>query len=208
MDERHRRVASEQLREPERRIRRNLKSMRNVAARLRSPLGGLTRMPDSTSNKFAEEQKQPLFMAISHSDASFQDAYAAASRTLPQFIGHLQSGVHAYFSAKLRFRDPGESERLGEDRFVFLWLGCVHYHPTERVFSGSFFDVPPELQKWHQVGQRLAFEGEDIFDWMMLTKDGRLSGGFTLRVSRSKLPESERADYDRYIGVRVYEPAT
>jgi uncharacterized protein YegJ (DUF2314 family) len=97
---------------------------------------------------------------------------------------------------------------LGEDRFEFLWLGGVHYHPAERVFSGSFFEVPPELQKWHQVGQRLAFEGEDIFDWMMLTEDGRLSGGFTLRVSRSKLPENQRADYDRHIGVRVYEPAT
>jgi len=31
-------------------------------------------------------------------------------------------------------------------------------------------------------------------------------GGYTLRVARSKLPESERADYDRYVGVRVYEP--
>jgi uncharacterized protein YegJ (DUF2314 family) len=165
-------------------------------------------MPDATSNKFAEEQKQPLFMAISNSDASFQDAYAAASRTLPRFIEHLQSGMPAYFSAKLRFRDPDESERLGEDRFLFLWLSGVHYHSAERTFSGSFFEVPPEFQKWHQVGQRLGFEGEDIFDWMALTEDGRLFGGFTLRVSRSKLPESERADYDRYIGVRVYEPAT
>jgi hypothetical protein len=43
-------------------------------------LGGFARMPDSTSNKFAGEQKQPLFMAISNSDASFQDAYAATVR--------------------------------------------------------------------------------------------------------------------------------
>jgi uncharacterized protein YegJ (DUF2314 family) len=163
-------------------------------------------MSDSTPSKFAQEQKQPLFIAIADADASFQEAYASASRTLPRFIEHIQSGVRAYFSAKLRFRDPDASERLGEDRFVFLWLACVHYHPAERVFSGGFFEVPPELQKWHQVGQRLGFEGEDIFDWMALTEDGRLFGGYTLRVSRSKLPESERADYDRYIGVRAYEP--
>ena len=120
----------------------------------------------------------------------------------------MQSGIKASFSAKLRFRDPDDSERLGEDRFVFLWLSGVHYHVAERVFSGGFFEVPPEFQKWHQVGQRLAFKGEDIFDWMVLTEDRRLFGGFTLRVSRSKLPESQRADYDRHIGVRVYEPAT
>ena len=78
--------------------------------------------------------------------------------------------------------------------------------PGRGCFFRRLLEVPPELQKWHQVGQRLAFEGEDIFDWMMLTGEGHLSGGFTLRVSRSKLPESQRADYDRYIGVRVYEP--
>ena len=165
-------------------------------------------MPNSTSNKFAEEQKQSLFTAIAKSDADFREAYAAASRTLPRFIEHFQRGIPAYFSANLRFRDPDESKRLGEDRLVYLWLTDVHYQRAERVFSGMFFEVPPELQKWHQVGQRLTFEGEDIFDWMVLSEDGRLFGGFTLRVSRSKLPESERADYDRYVGVRVYEPAT
>ena len=163
-------------------------------------------MSDSIPSEFVQEQKQPLFTAISASDASFQDAYTKASQTLPQFIEHIQSGMRGYFSAKLRFRDPDESERLGEDQFLFLWLIEVHYHPAERVFSGDFFEVPSELQKWHQVGQRLAFEGEDIFDWMALTEDGRLFSGHTLRVSRSKLPENERADYDRYIGVRAYEP--
>jgi uncharacterized protein YegJ (DUF2314 family) len=164
-------------------------------------------MANSTHGKLAEQRKQPLFTAIAKSDTDFHEAYAAASRTLPRFIEHLQSGIPAYFSAKLRFRDPDESERLGEDQLLYLWLTGVHYHPAERVFSGIFFEVPPELQKWHQVGQRLAFEAEDIFDWMVLTEDARLFGGFTLRVSRSKLPESERADYDRYIGIRVYEPA-
>ena len=54
-----------------------------------------THMAESTSSKFAEEQTEPLFMAISKSDAGFQEAYAAASRTLPQFIEHLQSGLDA-----------------------------------------------------------------------------------------------------------------
>jgi uncharacterized protein YegJ (DUF2314 family) len=163
---------------------------------------------DSTDSKFSEGQNKPLFTAIAKSDAEFKEAYAAASRTLPQFIEHLQSGMAAYFSAKLSFRDPDESDRLGEDQLLYLWLTGVQYDAEERVFSGTFFEVPTELQKWHQVGQRLTFDGEDIFDWMVLTEDGRLFGGFTPRVSRSKLAESERADYDRYIGVRVYEPVT
>jgi uncharacterized protein YegJ (DUF2314 family) len=89
---------------------------------------------------------------------------------------------------------------LGENRFVFLWLSDVRYDAAKRKFSGVFFEVPPELQKWHQVGQRLAFDGDEIFDWMMLTENGHLFGGYTLRVTRGTLPESQRADYDRYGG--------
>src|SRR5688500_4593969 len=165
-------------------------------------------MADSTHSKFSAGEKEPLFTAIAKSDTDFQEAYAAASRTLPQFIEHLQGGTPACCSAKLSFRDPDESDRFGEDRLLYLWLTGVRYSSEEPLFSGTFFEVPPELQKWHQVGQTLTFEGEDIFDWMVLTEDGRLFGGFTLRVSRSKLPEGERADYDRYIGVRVYELVT
>ena len=144
-------------------------------------------------------------MAISQSDATFQVAYARAATTLPQFVERIPRGGDVFCSAKLRFRDPDESERLGEDRFVFLWLSAVSYHVGERVFSGTFFEVPPEFQKWHQVGQRLAFDPDDIFDWMVLDK-GHLHGGFTLRLTREKLPESERESYDRYVGVSVYEP--
>ena len=156
-------------------------------------------------SKFSEPQVGGLFMAISQNDADFQLAYAQAAATVPQFIEHLQHSGNAFYCAKLRFRDPDQSERLGENRFLFLWLNAVHYHAAERLFSGAFFEVPPELQKWHQVGQRLAFDPEDIFDWMVL-QDGRLHGGFTLRVARSKRPEAERESYDRYVGVAVYEP--
>lgn len=150
--------------------------------------------------------KEPIFTAISAKNAAMNAAYAKAAASLPRFIEHLEKTPReTYCSAKLKFRDPDESERLGEDRFVYLWLGLVHYHTQERVFSGEFFELPKELLKWHQVGQRLAFEGEDIFDWMVLTRNGHLSGGYTLRVTRSAMPEAERADYDRHIGVSVYE---
>src|SRR6185436_9618280 len=91
--------------------------------------------------------------------------------------------------------------------------------------DGDFLQVTSlkEAHKYYADSRGMAWEnsklavmnrqgelawGEDIFDWMVLTEDGRLFGGFTLRVSRSKLPESRRADYDRHIGVRVYEPAS
>src|SRR4051812_8918124 len=71
-------------------------------------------------NRFAEPPDEPLFTAISQTDAAFQSAYDRAAATIPQFIAHIESAPDAFRSAKLRFRDPDESERLGEDRFLFL----------------------------------------------------------------------------------------
>ena len=158
------------------------------------------------NSKFAEPQTEPLFTAIRKDDPAFQAAYSKAAATIPLFIEQIRRVEGAFCLAKLRFRDPEESERLGEDRFFYLWLSAAHYHSAERVFSGTFFEVPPELQKWHPVGQRLAFDPEDIFDWMVLC-EGRLHGGFTLRATHEKLPETEREAYDRYVGVSVYEPS-
>ena len=152
-----------------------------------------------------EDSPEPVFAAISASDAEFQAAYALASSTLPQFIYLMEHREEAIFSAKLRFRDPDESERLGEDRFAFIWLTSVYYYPDDGVFSGVFFELPAEFQHWHHVGQHHVFGPDEIFDWMVL-RDGHLHGGFTLRVSRTRVPESERASYDQHIGVSVYEP--
>ncbi len=155
--------------------------------------------------KFSEPQAEPLFMAIPSANSEYQSAYARAAATIPYFIERLQRGDEGFHSAKLRFRDPDESERLGEDRFLFLWLTDVYYHSSDHLFFGTFFEVPPELQKWHQVGQRLGFDPADVFDWMILD-NGHLHGGYTLRLARKNLPEAERESYDSYVGVSVYEP--
>ena len=60
------------------------------------------------------------------------------------------------------------------------------------------------MLKWHKVGEILGFDKEDVFDWMILDSKGNLRGGYTLRVSRQKLPENQRTEYDEYIGVSVY----
>jgi uncharacterized protein YegJ (DUF2314 family) len=150
-----------------------------------------------------EAQKEPLFVVVRSSDEEMQRAYHLAAESLDEFRSHTErSGEHTC-AAKLRFRDPNLSERLGEDRFVYLWLAGVTYEEESSLFVGSFFEVPPELLEWHQPGQRLQFEGEDIFDWFV-NDDGYLYGGYTMRVARSRLPEGERAAYDTYTGVRQW----
>jgi uncharacterized protein YegJ (DUF2314 family) len=156
-------------------------------------------------SNFDEPQEEPLFIAIRNDDPEMLKAHAKASATIDLFREHLTRRVDGFCCAKLKFRDPDESERLGEDRFVYLWLTSVLYHGLENCFSGTFFEVPKELTKWHEVGERLAFEADDIFDWMLL-ENGHLHGGFTIRVAREGLSPDERPRYDRFVGVAVYEP--
>jgi uncharacterized protein YegJ (DUF2314 family) len=154
--------------------------------------------------KFEQPQSEPLFQAIKQDDPRMRDAYRLASESIGRFRALLATSS-AVKCAKLRFRDPDESERLGKNQFIFLWLSDVHFHEKEGIFSGMFFEVPLGFEKWHQIGQRLGFDPEDVFDWMVIDA-GHLVGGFTLRVTRESLPAAERAAYDRYIGVESYEP--
>lgn len=151
------------------------------------------------------ENSEPKFSQIKRSDTDIQRAYGLASKTISSFINKVQVGGDATFMAKLKFRDPELSEQKGSDQFLFLWLNSVAYHSDQKLLSGVFFEVPESFKKWHQVGERVGFYPEDVFDWMIIDK-GIAHGGFTIRVARSKLKtEEERTEYDEYIGIQSYE---
>ena len=117
--------------------------------------------------KLFSRRKRPMFMAVGRQDAEMQQAHASAASTLPIFTSHvLRPGEHMC-CAKLRFRDPELSHQMGEDRFLFLWLNSVTYDPKDQVFSGTFFELPKELLKWHRVGESLTFAPDEIFDWFV-----------------------------------------
>lgn len=105
----------------------------------------------------------------------------------------------------MRFRYPDLSEELDTDQFLFMWLTNVFYHEEDKLFSGTFFEVPEEIQKWHQVGQRLGFEHDDVFDWV-INDNGKVKAIFTIRVNRSRLKtDTEKLEFDEYIGISEYE---
>ena len=146
---------------------------------------------------------EPLFRAVRRDDPDLAKAHALAAESIDTFRNHvLRAGEHDCW-AKLRFRDPDLSEETGEDQFLFLWLAATRFHSDDGLFSAEVFELPEELSEWHQVGQRLAFESEDIFDWAV-NERGTMHGGYTLRVARAALPEENRAEFDRRLGVEEW----
>ncbi|WP_196140520.1 DUF2314 domain-containing protein [Aliikangiella sp. G2MR2-5] len=148
---------------------------------------------------------EPRFRNVNSKDAEIENAHARAADTIHEFIAMVKEQNDVAYMAKLRFRDPDFSEETGVDQFLYLWLSGVYYHEDEKLLSGVFFEVPKELQEWHQVGQRLGFEYDDVFDWMV-NDNGRVKGGYTIRVTRSRLAtEQERKEFDEYSGITFYE---
>ena len=156
-------------------------------------------------SKFSTPQTEPIFVAVPRREQDLLDAYAKASETMSEFKNHVTTPGAHICSAKLRFRDPKLSDDLGEDRYAFIWLTSTQYHEDDGLYSAEFFEVPKEFQEWHQVGQRLTFESEDVFDWMV-NYDGYVHGGFTLRAVKKHLSDADKASHDEYIGVREWAP--
>ena len=149
---------------------------------------------------------EPLFRNIQREDPEMEKAHALASNTASDFVFKVKEQADVAYMAKLRFRDPALSVQTGKDQFLYIWLAAVYHHQEENLLSGVFFEVPHELQKWHKVGERLGFEPEDMFDWM-INDNGHVTGGYTLRVTRNRLrTEIEKQEFDEYSGISSYEP--
>ena len=84
---------------------------------------------------------EPLFRNIHQQDLEINNAHGRASATISEFVELVQEARDITYMAKLRFRDPDLSEQLGEDRFLYMWLTNVLYHPDDNILSGVFFDL-------------------------------------------------------------------
>jgi uncharacterized protein YegJ (DUF2314 family) len=142
-----------------------------------------------------EMSEEPLFFILDEDDPEYQASIDAAQNSLPRFRSLLAEGGRkgVYPSIKAVVIDGDEG--------VPLWLANVI--ATQEGFRARVFEVPPEctsirLRDWVDV------PADAVLDWMV-TENGRLHGGFSLRYQRSRLPPEKRPWFDSYIGVTAYE---
>jgi uncharacterized protein YegJ (DUF2314 family) len=133
-------------------------------------------------------------MAIASRDPEYQQTIADAKRTLPEFRRRLGGceKTDAIPSVKIRLTD-------GDD-VAFIWLTCARVEGD--AFVAIVFEIPAEFTHV-KVGDRIRVVEADVLDWM-INDSGVLHGGFSVRYQRSKIPESERASFDEYVGVSEY----
>lgn len=111
-----------------------------------------------------------------------ESAFAEARSSLDQFIQLLANPnpTRTFAALKARFRLPDASTQD-------IWCDEVVYEDGQ--FTGNMGD---DILALHlSFGERLTISTEDILDWMIV-QDGKLTGGFTIRVAYSRMTPEEK----------------
>lgn len=129
---------------------------------------------------------------VPESDAEVNDAMATARRTMEQFLERLEHPPRSqsYIGLKARFEQGEHVE--------YLWLDHVT-HENES-FSGEIENEPSDISNV-RLRQRVSVTLDRVADWVAVD-DGRMVGGYTLRVLRARMTPKERASFDEELGIR------
>ena len=118
-----------------------------------------------------------------------------AKQTLSKFNEALQSKNpnFGYFALKIPFKTPKGKEHI--------WVS--HITIKESKYFGVV-DNLPEATSEVKIGDTIQIVNERISDWLYIEK-GKLRGGYTLRLLRKRMTETERKQFDNENGLIIEE---
>jgi uncharacterized protein YegJ (DUF2314 family) len=141
--------------------------------------------------QFTMPIKQPindseaLAVTVPRNDPDMEDAYQEARRTIARFIQLLKepTPTQSYSALKIRIS--------GQDQDEYIWISGTTYDGLmfTGIVSGS--DLPLPLKP----GDKCRIRADGIYDWMIVD-NGKLVGGYTIRVMRSKMTIENRERFD------------
>ena len=144
-------------------------------------------------HKMRNSGVRPEIFRIEDKDAQMHRAVLAARRNVGVFIAALKNpakGQHD-FEVKKPFVKDGEVEHI--------WLSQVQ-------FSGNRFhglvDNHPKKIKGLKFGDRVSVNPNEISDWAFVD-NGKLVGGYTIRVLARNLAPEQRKNFENETQVRI-----
>lgn len=128
-------------------------------------------------------------------DPEMGSAFAEARASLDEFVQRLDdpNPTRTFAALKVRFTLPDGST-------LDIWCDDVAYEDGQ--FTGNLGDDLPSLKL--SFGDRLAISPDDIVDWMIV-EDGKLIGGFTIRLAYSRMTPEEKQFFLNDAGYSIDE---
>lgn len=142
-----------------------------------------------------KREGEPDVINIQGDDQEMNEAIKNANTTLAEFKNALISKKTNLqsFSLKTRFDTPTGGEHI--------WVSDI------QLKKGNYWGVVdnlPESTTDVKLGDTIQIKDNNISDWMYID-NGKLKGGFTIRVLRNKMTIEDRKKFDEESGLVIEE---
>ena len=129
---------------------------------------------------------EPLVTSFEAEDEEMNAAMRKARATLAEFEKRLAQppATQQHIGLKGRFEEDGEIEHM--------WIDEIEVTPEG--YRGKLGNHPVHIQSI-DAGSDVLVTRNEVSDWLAID-DGKLVGGFTLRVQRAHMTPEQRADFD------------
>lgn len=153
-----------------------------LAVAVACPLVLLIATSCTPSSTDPTSENDPLAVVeVANDDPAMQKAIAEARGSVDRFIAALQnpSPTQESFSIKMLVEDGEKGEHM--------WLFPVEFQ--DGVFKGQVNNDPADLPNV-KFGDERSVSQDQITDWMYM-EEGRIAGGYTLRVLIEQAPPEQ-----------------
>ena len=161
-----------------------------------SVTAGLTRRVQAANvigQNLTQGASEPGYFQVPHDHAAMHNAVIEARKTVRQFIKALKHPAPGQedFDVKKAFNEGNQIEHI--------WISDVQIvgnHLQGRV------DNQPRKITGVKLGQVVAVYPKEISDWLYVD-NGKLVGGYTVRVHYNDLSPKEKQEFDREANFKI-----
>jgi uncharacterized protein YegJ (DUF2314 family) len=143
--------------------------------------------------ELAQIDTEPPYIEVPKNHAAMHGAVIQARKTIGQFIAALKHPAPGQkdFEIKKAFIRHGEIEHI--------WLSDVQF--TGNRLQARVDNQPRKIQGL-KLGQVVSVDPKEISDWLYID-NGKLVGGYTVRVQYSELSPKEKQEFDRAADFKI-----
>lgn len=142
------------------------------------------------SNKI-EREDEPTIYDVASGDQEMNAAIEKATQTLDDFNAALSNPEIENPALKVQFQNAADIEHM--------WIGEIEYNDGK--YSGILTNEPEYITEY-KMGDKIDIDNSKISDWMYI-ENGKLVGGFTIKVLRDRMSDEERKQFDEESGMQI-----
>jgi uncharacterized protein YegJ (DUF2314 family) len=137
-----------------------------------------------------KQDGQPNVVAVDDEDSQMDSAISKAKDTVETFIEALKAPKPT--QQKFAVKKPFKTNDGGMEH---IWITSVRH--DGKNFLGELGNDPVNVPSI-KFGDPVTVASSEISDWMYL-EDGKIVGGYTMRVIRQRMDPAEAAEFDKRI---------